>query len=727
MSAATDNPSRRLAASASQYLRRHERSPVHWHEWGSAAHTRARRENKPILLCIGYFGSSGCDRVRTELFDNPSIAALLNKVCVSILLDRDEHPHLDEIFMAARQLLTQGGGWPNLVFLTPGLLPFYASGPLSATDDGTQTSMRAVLEWVEHVWRERREEVEQAAGRIRADMEPILVKTPGQHTATLEDHCAQMFAGLSDNYDARAGGFFSAPKFPREPYLDFLGAYYAASSTPAALDMITHTLSRMAAGGMYDQVGCGFHRYAIDADWMIPHFEKTLSAQAQLARAYMQGVQLTGNPFFADVANGILQYVCGPLTSGNGGFYSAAAAFSQAGDAAHYLWTPEELRRHLSEDELALLTSCYALADMPQSPGRPAPAGQVLLLRRPLHLAARDMGVPYAQLSALTGQLMNHLLGLRNSRPAPLLDDKIITSANGLMVEALAIGSQLFDKPLYLERARAAAYFILEHAVDNHGRLCHQYAAGKPQHPALLEDVAGMLRGTLALHRATGEAIWLEAARGLADVAREDFLSESGLYRLCQLSESLPIQPCHVDDFLAPSANAQMLDALRELHQVTGEGAYLDAAKALLKASLSCTALSPEQAGLLAAALRLEKNISLDDIPARDADMAVALAARLEGEVVVITVAVLPGWHIHSSDAASPNPPTQLEVIGYGVKQLSVEYPPSETMKYEGRFEIRARISLPQTEENPALRVRLRYQPCLGPLAFAPREILAMP
>ncbi|NCY25212.1 MAG: thioredoxin domain-containing protein, partial [Alphaproteobacteria bacterium] len=624
-----------LAGSSSPYLRQHAHNPVFWYPWGEEAFARAREENKPILLSIGYSTCYWCHVMEREVFENLSIASLMNRICINIKVDREEHPHLDEIYMVARQLLTQEGGWPNNVFLTPDLRPFYAGGTYAATDAYGKPSFTRILEWVNYVWTTQPQDVLDIAGRITGDMKRFLVHEPAGERKSAATQAATLFSMLEKYHDGTSGGFFQAPKFPHECYLEFLLQYYRSTQSPAALDMVTLALSKMAAGGIYDHVGCGFHRYAVDKEWYVPHFEKMLYNQAQMARLYAEAAHLTGNPYFADIASSVLEFVGGPLTDGNGAFYSAIDAETDGVEGAYYAWSPKELQQILSEEEIRLLTSIYALADIPAFPGHKHVDGQVLIARKPLDAAARDAGLPYVQLAAVTGELMNRMLAARNQRKAPRLDDKIIVAWNGLMIDAFAHAGRLLQKPGYVARAREAADFLLEHAIDNNGRLHRIYAAGKAQHTATLEDYAFLLKGIISLHRAAPDAALLESAENLAATARELFADSGDKgYFLTVASADVIFRVKSADDSAIPGTNGVMLHNLIDLHAITGKEEYKKQAQAMADFFLREENVSVEHCTMLAAALRLEQGaaqaVAPQPLEPRWADDAVSIAAELD-------------------------------------------------------------------------------------------------
>jgi uncharacterized protein len=753
-----------LVHSTSLYLRQHAHNPVFWYPWGKEAIDRARNEKKPIFLSIGYSSCYWCHVMERDVFENLSIASLINRFCINIKVDREELPQLDDIYMVARQLLTHEGGWPNNLFLTPELKPFYAGGTYGAGDTYGKPGFPRILEWLNYVWTTQNEDVYRIADRIVADMKPYLVYQPPE--VAVETHKGRQVEDLvvllKKHHDERAGGFFQAPKFPHECYLQFLTGYYEATGSLEALDIVTRSLERMAIGGIYDQVGCGFHRYAVDKEWYIPHFEKMLYNQAQLARLYVDAARLSGNPFLADVARGVLEFVGGPLTSGTGGFYASIDAETDGVEGAHYAWSAEELKTALTPEEIRFLTAFYALADIPSFPGHKHVDGQVLIARKPFDQAAREAKMPYVQLAALTGQLMNKLLHIRNRRPAPRIDDKIIVSWNGLMIDAFAHAGKVLERPGYTARAREAADFLLEHAIDKQGRLRRIFAGGRAQFDATLEDYAFLIKGLLSLWRVTPDAILLEAAQSLCAQADELFADGASGYFFTQASEEILFRIKSGDDGAMPNANAVMLHNLIDLYGATQEKSYLDRAQGLADFFLQGnTQLSVEYATMLHGALRLEaltgskeahavpqtfKEARLtEDMPAPDDSVSVsatlfpadaAPGTRCE---VIITLDIREGWHINAHQGlAGYLIPTQVDVQGNGVEIIAIGYPEplrrdnrsegEALLVYEGLVTITARIKLPaadkKTGQRAPLRVMARFQPCRATACHAIRDIV---
>lgn len=735
---------------SSPYLRQHAHNPVFWYPWGKEALERAREENKPILLSIGYSTCYWCHVMERDIFMNMSIASLMNRLFINIKVDREEHPQLDEIYMVARQMMTQEGGWPNNVFLTPDLKPFYAGGTYGPTDMYGKPGFPSLLEWLSFSWSTQQKEVRDAAEKVAGSMQQFLVYRGTEKNESAPDVRAQadnLFAMLEKYYDSRAGGFFQSPKFPHECYLAFLLSYHELTGNNAALDMVTQSLGKMAAGGIYDHVGCGFHRYAVDKEWYIPHFEKMLYNQALLARLYTDAARITGNAYFADIARSVLEFVSGPMTDGNGGFYSAIDAETDAVEGAYYAWTSAEIEKLLTPEETNYFVAHYALADIPAFPGHKHVEGQVIVARNPLDYAARARNLPYVQLAALSGQIMNKLLAVRNTRKTPQIDRKIIVAWNGMMIDAFAHAGKVFGIQKYTDTARKAADYILEHAIDNEGTLCRIVMDGRAQIEATLEDYAFLIKGLISLFHATGDKAVLDNAISLMGTANAQFYDKHmGGFFFTTTSEFLITRIKSGDDSSVPNANAVMLDNLTQLHAITKDNSYQEQAKALSEFFLKGNSrILAEFASMVQYGLCLEAHVNgklptastYQDSKAADAgqtapDDVLTMSASLfpadakpgENCEVLITLDIKDGWHINAHKGNLPYlVPTQIDIQGEGIEPVGLLFPDplkkrddadASLLVFEGLVNITARLRLGQGKKRPPLNVMLRYQPCRG-------------
>lgn len=681
------------------------------------------------------------------MFENPSIAQQMNEKFINIKVDREEHPDIDDIYMTARQMLTREGGWPNNVFLTPDLKPFYAGGTFFASDSANRPGFPRLLEWLHYSWTTQEKDVRETADKITKAMQGFMTYAP-KHPApakNMPELADRLFLALKKNHDESSGGFFQAPKFPHEHYLRFLLAYHEKTEDEQALEIVTHSLRKMGAGGIYDHVGCGFHRYAVDKEWYVPHFEKMLYNQAQLGRVYTDAARITSNPWLANVAKSIFDFVSGPMTDGNGGFYAAIDAETDGIEGAHYAWDPKELEKILRPDEIAFLTNFYALADIPKFPGHKHPEGQVLILRKPLDEAAKEKAMPYLQLSAMCGYVMNKLLTVRNLRKAPRLDTKIIVSWNGLMIDAFAHAGKVFDKANYIDIARKAADYLLENAIDNHGNLYRILSTGKREVDATLEDYACLVKGLLTLNEVAPDKTLVEHAKALLTRADELFLDKKVGAYFYSAESDIPVRIKNGDDNSLPNANALMLENFARLYALTKDKSYRNKAESLrdyflggenermlaevtymIQASLE---LEPKQGGRKRTIPEVYVKPEFDAEALEDENVKVTTAlfpldAR-PGDTceLIITLDIKDGWHINAHETSHPFlVPTQVDVQGDGAKLIEVVYPQAlkkpqgeaqPLYTYEGLVNITARLKISsKSVRRQPLKLKIRFQPC---------------
>ena len=483
----------RLIHETSPYLLLHAHNPVDWYPWDDEAIERAKRENKLIFLSVGYSTCYWCHVMEREVFSNSEIAEMMNKDFINIKIDREERPDLDEIYMTATQLLTQRGGWPNSVFLTPDLKPFYAGTYFPPTDMPGRPGFPTILDAVHEAWVTREDEVIQSANQIS---ETIAMATSRVFTSlTAKPLSRSLITGALDylrtNYSHAYGGFGNAPKFPNPANLELLLSECERALDESLLKMATHTLDMMAYGGIYDQIGGGFHRYSVDAKWLVPHFEKMLYDNAQLARVYLRAYRVTEEPRYRRVAEEIFSFVFREMTAPEGGFYSALDAETDTEEGKYYVWTADEVQKVLDKKESERFANVYGVDKGPNFEGK-----NVLYV--PEGPAAED------ELKSVASA-REKLLTARAKREYPLLDTKVIVNWNGLMIDALAYGYEVLGEERYLTAASKAARFILNTLKKPDGELWHTYTAGVTKQDAYLDDYAFFVKGLLALHRATGE------------------------------------------------------------------------------------------------------------------------------------------------------------------------------------------------------------------------------
>ena len=502
----------RLIDETSPYLLLHAHNPVDWLPWGPEALERSKREGKPIFLSVGYSTCYWCHVMERQVFSDPDIAETMNRWFVNVKVDREERPDLDAYYMTATQLMTQGGGWPNSVFLTPELAPFYAGTYFPPEDGLGRPGFPRVLEALHNAWEDDPTRVRATAARAADAIRRIQSGAAAMETtgagATLDE--AVLIAatdGLKAAYDRSSGGFGDSPKFPSESELDLLLARYERTGDSELLDIATHTLTEMARGGIHDHLAGGFHRYATDARWRVPHFEKMLYNQAQMASVYLRAYRITGDAAYRRVVEGIFGFVESVMTSPEGGFYSALDSETHAEEGKSYLWTEREIRDVIGDPADGFLT-LYGLERMPEGAGR-------VLFRRAMPLR-EDSTAPDARVAAAAASRVA-LLAARDARDQPLLDTKVLAAWNGMMIRAYAVVASALDEPRYLATAERAADFIYEELRDDDGRLQRTYRLGRARGAAYQEDYAFMASAYLALWQASGKAAHLTRTRRLAE------------------------------------------------------------------------------------------------------------------------------------------------------------------------------------------------------------------
>jgi uncharacterized protein YyaL (SSP411 family) len=557
----------RLAHETSPYLRQHAHNPVDWYPWGPEALERARKLDRPIFLSIGYSACHWCHVMEHESFENEEIARILNDHFVSIKVDREERPDLDQIYMAAVQALTGQGGWPMTVFLTPDLKPF-TGGTYFPPDDrygrpGFKRVLLSLAEW----WKTRRQEIEDSAGQLTEHLQ-----SPGrlEHEegelgpATLQ----QAVSGLSRAFDAQHGGFGSAPKFPHPMDLRVLLRAWKRFGTEHALHMVRVTLDHMARGGIYDHLGGGFARYSTDARWLVPHFEKMLYDNALLTVCYTEAYQATGDPAYHDVVAETIGWVLREMTSPEGPFYSTLDADSEKEEGKFYVWTAAEINELLGRDA-DLFSSVYNI----DPDGNWEHGKNILHCSKTFEQLARLHGLDEQELRDTTNRCRLRLWEVRGKRVGPGRDEKVLTSWNGLMIGALAQAAAAFDRQDWAGSAGRAADFILEHMRASDGRLLRTWAAGgAAKLNAYLEDYSFLIDGLVSLYEATFEPRWIEEAVRLADVLVEQFWDETdgGFFYTGRDHEKLIARGKDPHDNAIPSGNSMAVTALLRLYKLTG-------------------------------------------------------------------------------------------------------------------------------------------------------------
>src|ERR687896_2330431 len=569
----------RLAGETSPYLLQHADNPVGWYPWGEEALTRARDEDRPILLSIGYSACHWCHVMEHESFEDEETARLMNELFVCVKLDREERPDLDSIYMEACQAMTGSGGWPLNAFLTPEQVPFYAGTYFPPEPRMGMPSWRQVLEAVAHAWQEKRDEIRAGGSRIAERLRGgALLQPSGEPLQAAALDVA--VEGLRAGYDAANGGFGSAPKFPPASVLEFL-------LRRGETEMSGHTLRAMASGGMYDQVGGGFSRYSVDPYWLVPHFEKMLYDNALLARAYLHGWQVTGDELFRTVTVETLDWALKEMLAPEGGFFSALDADSEGVEGKFYVWTVDEMRSALAgEPDAEEAIAWFGATDRGNFEGRNIPV--------------RGPGAPER-----LDDWRRRLYEARAQRVWPGLDDKRLTSWNALMISALADAGAVLERRDYLDAAERCADFVLGSMRDADGRLLRTWKDGQGRLNAYLEDHAFLLEALLTLYESTFEPRWFAEARGLADTMIERFADEEngGFFETSSDHERLLARRKDLEDHPIPSGNASAAYGLLRLAALTGEQSYEERAVSVLRLLHELATQHPQAFGHLLQAM----------------------------------------------------------------------------------------------------------------------------
>ncbi len=565
-----------LANASSPYLLQHAENPVEWHPWGTEALEKAKAENKPIFLSIGYAACHWCHVMAHESFEDPETAAFMNEHFVNIKVDREERPDLDNIYMQATIAMTGSGGWPMSVFLTPDLKPFYAGTYFPPVRRYNMPSFKEVLAGLSNAWANDRTEVEKTSNKVFEHLDTKLRST--NEESLTPDHLESIAKAMQGAYYWGTGGWGDAPKFPQPMALEFLLHYSVSTKQTEYLKLIEHCLKVMARGGMYDVVGGGFSRYSTDDHWRVPHFEKMLYDNAQLVRAYLHAWQVTHDPFYKRIVEETLAFIEKEMTHPQGGFYSSLDADSEGEEGKFYVWTLDEIREVLKE-ESDFFEAAYGVTAKGNWEGKTVPQRAL----DDTSLAARFKLDPETVPTKLA---LSHskLYAARANRIRPGTDDKVLTSWNGLMLAAIAESARVLadvsqQASHYLNLATRNAQFLITNLRPD-GKLRRSWRDGKTTHEVFLEDYAALILGLLELYQTDFNAQWFAAAKELADEMIEKFSdSNGGFFDTPNDRENLLFRPKDVQDNATPSGNALACEALLKLAAYTDDGKYRDIAE----------------------------------------------------------------------------------------------------------------------------------------------------
>ena len=571
----------------SPYLIQHAHNPVDWHPWSDETFARAKLENRPVFLSIGYATCHWCHVMEKESFEDEEAAGYLNDTFVCIKVDREERPDIDAVYMAACQMLTGSGGWPLSIFMTPEKKPFFAATYLPKNSRAGRAGLIDICRQVKNLWTADKEKIEESAVSIAAQLSKAFAfAAADEPDASLLD---QAYQKIKPGCDPQHGGFDPAPKFPTPHRLLFLLRCYHRNGDSNALGMVTKTLTAMRLGGIWDHVGFGFHRYSTDARWLLPHFEKMLYDQALIATAYLEAYQITKDPLFAATADDIFSYVLRDMTAEEGAFYSAEDADSEGEEGKFYVWTTEEFSRVLGDEIAKKWETILRLSpegNFTDEATRQKTGANILHLTAPMEKWAAKLNLSEDQFGKDWANIRERLFRVREKRIHPLKDDKILTDWNGLMIAALALGARILNRSEYESAARKAADFVLSKMRDENGRLYHRFRDGELAIEAHAGDYAFLIHGLLSLYQTTYDLVYAEEAKMLQEKMIARFWDEEngGFFSTPNGSVELPVRPKELYDGAIPSANSVALLNLVFLSRLTGDPQWENRIQAHIRA-----------------------------------------------------------------------------------------------------------------------------------------------
>ncbi|MFQ6678314.1 MAG: thioredoxin domain-containing protein [Fidelibacterota bacterium] len=576
----------RLTNEQSPYLLQHADNPVDWYPWGDEAFDKARAEDKPIFLSIGYSTCHWCHVMEHESFEDDSVAKLMNDWFVSIKVDREELPEIDHVYMSVCQAMTGSGGWPLTIIMTPDKEPFFAGTYFPKDRRGNRPGMLQLLPMIHEAWKNKRGDIVKSVDQVKS----YLIRS---NTRVLGDNVSPeildtAYKEFLERFDKETGGFGRSPKFPSPHNLIFLLRYYYKTKNQQALLMVEKTLENMRMGGIFDQIGFGFHRYSTDRKWLVPHFEKMLYDQAMLSMAYSEAYQITQNEFYSKATEDIFAYVLRDMTSSSGGFYSAEDADSEGMEGKFYLWTDREIIDILGQEDGITFNSIFNVnpgGNFHDEVSRQQTNRNILHLKKRVEPLADSLNMTSDELILNIEDWREKLFSVREQRIHPLKDDKILTDWNGLMIAALAKSSVALEEPSYAEAAQRAADFILTNLRTDKGRLLKRYRNGISSLDAHLDDYAFMIWGLLELYEAGFNIANLKAAIELTEMMINDFWNREagGFYLGADHTEKLIVRSMTSYDGAIPSGNSVAVGVLNRLARITGNMDWLDMAEKIMR------------------------------------------------------------------------------------------------------------------------------------------------
>lgn len=562
----------KLAFEKSPYLLQHAENPVNWYPWGDEAFKKAQEENKPIFLSIGYSTCHWCHVMAHESFEDAEVAKLMNEAFISIKVDKEERPDIDKMYMTVCQLMTNSGGWPLTIIMTPDKKPFFAGTYFPKVSRFGGIGLIDLIKRVKDLWKNKKDEAYKASEKITNALLDITVENPGLKID--EKTLQSAFKVLSSRYDVRNGGFGGAPKFPTPHNLLFLLRFWKRTGNKDALTMVEKTLRAMRNGGVYDHIGFGFHRYSTDPEWLVPHFEKMLYDNALLAIAYLEVYQATKNPDYSKTAIEIFTYILRDMRSPEGGFYSAEDADSEGEEGKFYVWSSTEIEKILDKDEADLIKKVFNIEDagnyLEEATNKKTGAN-IIHLKESIVNLSDQFNFTEQELRVKLELIREKLFNVRAERIHPHKDDKILTDWNGLMIAAFARGARVLCEPMYLKVAKQAIEFILSNLRKPDGRLLHRYRDGNNEIDAYLDDYAFLIWGLLELYESTFDTFYLKTAIDLNKTQIEHFWDENigGFFFTADYGEKLLTRQKEIYDGAVPSGNSVSMLNLLKLAQLT--------------------------------------------------------------------------------------------------------------------------------------------------------------
>ena len=612
----------RLAHETSPYLLQHAHNPVDWYPWGDEAFDKAKAEDKPVLVSIGYSACHWCHVMEHESFEDEATARIMNEHFVNIKVDMEERPDVDQIYMTFVQLTTGRGGWPMNVFLTPDKLPFFGGTYFPPVSKFNMPSFSQVLLSVAEAYRDKRNELLHSANDILGEMRRVGISEfhPGGLSLEQLDNA---FESMSRSFDATNGGFGGAPKFPPSMSLEFLLRYHHRTGKERALEMVERTCRKMAYGGIYDQLGGGFHRYSVDAVWLVPHFEKMLYDNDQLIRVYLHLYQITGDDFYKRIAVETLEYVRREMLDASGGFYSTQDADSEGVEGKFFVWTPEEIFEILGQEDAQIFNFYYDVSEEGNFEEK-----NILNVRYAPAEAAQALKIDEKKLNEVLERGRKKLFEAREKRVKPFRDEKILTAWNGLMLAAFAEASAVLDVPEYLDIAKRNAEFLLTE-LQRDGCLLRTWKNGTAKLNAYLEDYANVADGLIELYQASGEIRYLTEAKRLADLMIDEFWDEEigGFYFTANEHEELIVRNKDYYDNATPSGNSVAADVLLKLSKFFADEKYERFAATVLRLVATQISRYPQGFGRALSALEFHLNPAKEIVIVGDVGNDLARAA----------------------------------------------------------------------------------------------------